>query len=209
MAKKTKQTETKIPEDKQKRFEELMDRYMDKHNMSGDAARNRALDDLGLSSKKLHEGFRKAMRRVKANDIDYAEKEAMRQAFRKGKKDAELNRHKSVKRELNLDLLSDEEKSRLEAGSRANKQNIQKIALGLYPNIPGDRFEGQKKASEKDRRELKSMAKEVTNRTTASEMADEIYNEQPVIRDRQAKTKKMYDKLTHLHFMKQLQKKGF
>jgi hypothetical protein len=204
-----KKKEIKIPEDKQKRFEELMDKYMDTHNMSGDAARQRALDDLGLSSKKLHEGFRKAMRRVKANDIDYAEKEAMRQAFRKGIKDSKLDNHKAVKRELGLEILSDEDKARMEAGSRANKQNIQKIALGLYPNIPGDRFEGQKKASEKDRRELKNAAKAVTNRTTASEIANEIYNEQPVIRDRKAKTKEMYDKLTHLRFMKKLQKKGF
>lgn len=204
-----KKKEIKIPEDKQKRFEELMDKYMDTHNMSGDAARQRALDDLGLSSKKLHEGFRKAMRRVKANDIDYAEKEAKRQAFRKGIKDSKLDTHKAVKRELGLEILSDEDKARMEAGSRANKQNIQKIALGLYPNIPGDRFEGQKKASEKDRRELKNAAKAVTNRTTASEIANEIYNEQPVIRDRKAKTKEMYDKLTHLRFMKKLQKKGF
>jgi hypothetical protein len=208
MKKKSTKPTIKIPTDKQEKFNELMDKYMDTHNMSGESAYNRAVDEMGLSPRKLHEGMRKAMRRIKANDIDYAEKEAMRQGFRKGKKDAMLDRYKNFK-QSGISILSDEEKNRLEAGSRANKHNIQKLAIGLYPNIPGDRFEGQKKASAKDRRELKDMAKTVTNRTTASEMANDIYNEQPVVQSKKDKTKEMYDKLTHLHFMKKLKQKGF
>ena len=208
MKKKTTKPNIKIPADKQSKFDELMDKYMDTQNMSGDAAYNRAVDELGLSPRKLHEGMKKAMRRIKANDIEYAEKEAMRQGFRKGKKDAAIDRYKNFKQN-GVQTLSDEEKNRLVAGSRENKKNIQKLALGLYPNMPGDRFEGQKKASAKDRSELKNLAKSVTNRTTASEIANDIYNEQPVVQAKQDRTKEMYDKLTHLHFMKKLKQKGF
>ena len=41
--------EIKIPNDKRNEFESLIDRFMDTHNMTADAAREKALREIGLN----------------------------------------------------------------------------------------------------------------------------------------------------------------
>lgn len=41
--------EIKIPDDKRNKFESLIDRFMDTHNMTADAAREKALREIGLN----------------------------------------------------------------------------------------------------------------------------------------------------------------
>jgi hypothetical protein len=61
-------SEPKVPANMQGRFEELVDVFMDKHNMTGDAARKRAYSELNLdkkSNKNLTEDAKKKVTEIK------------------------------------------------------------------------------------------------------------------------------------------------
>jgi hypothetical protein len=135
----------------------------------------------------LYEGLKRTLRRLKSKKdegaLDAAEREVKRQGHRSGRikynkdtrKEYEFN--KGIKTSLPRHELKREEKS-----LRALKFNRQEIALAAYPNIPGDRFGHFNKSAQLDRKELSKMGKAAESRTTSAARAEDIYNEQPVVK---------------------------
>jgi hypothetical protein len=156
--------------------------------------KNDIYSELGFDVQSLYEGLKRTLRRLKSkNDegaLDAAEREVKRQAHRSGRikynkdtrKEYEFN--KGIKTSLPRHELKREEES-----IRALKFNRQGIALAAYPNIPGDRYDHFNKSAQLDRKELSKMGKAAESRTTAAARAEDIYNEQPVVKAKDDRAK--------------------
>ncbi len=161
---------------------------------------NEIYDDLGLSADSLYEGLKRTMRRLKnsgSGSLDAAEKEVARQAYRLGKQKykKETRREYEYDKGIKVSLPKHELKREAE-GMRALKFNRQGIALSAYPNIPGERYDTFNQASKLDRNELSRLGKSIESRTTAAARAEDIYNEQPVVKAVEDKAKNNWLKTT-------------
>jgi hypothetical protein len=148
---------------------------------------NDIYSELGFDVQSLYEGLKRTLRRLKSKKdegaLDAAEREVKRQGHRSGRikynkdtrKEYEFN--KGIKTSLPRHELKREEES-----LRALKFNRQEIALAAYPNIPGDRYDHFNKSAKLDRTEISKMGKAAESRTTAAARAEDIYNEQPVVK---------------------------
>ena len=155
---------------------------------------NDIYSELGLDVQSLYEGLKRTLRLLKSKNnvgaLDAAEKEVKRQGHRSGrikhKKDTrkEYEFNKGIKTSLPRHELKREEES-----LRALKFNRQEIALAAYPNIPGDRYDHFNKSAKLDRTEISKMGKAAESRTTAAARAEDIYNEQPVVKAKDDKEK--------------------
>lgn len=170
-------SEPNIPDNKRQRFEELVDMYMDKHNLTADAAREKALDTLNLD-----ESFKRTMRKLsKRGDLNAVEKEVARLGARHGRD------------RYNLDLfgnvLSSDEKKKEERNVLSLKRNIQKLALAAHPNFSGEQYSVQQQAARLDRDEMKKIGRNISNKVYAKLAAEDIIDDLPVVKVKQAKEK--------------------
>jgi len=148
---------------------------------------NDIYSELGFDVQSLYEGLKRTLRRLKSKKdegaLDAAEREVMRQGNRSGR----IKYNKDTRQDYEFDkgiktLLPRHELNREKESLRALKFNRQGIALAAYPNIPGDRYDHFNKSAKLDRTEISKMGKAAESRTTATARAEDIYNEQPVVK---------------------------
>lgn len=148
---------------------------------------NDIYSELGFDIQSLYEGLKRTLRRLKSKKdegaLDAAEKEVKRQGFRSGRQKYNRDTRKEYEFDKGIKTsLPKHELKREEEGIRALKFNRQGIALAAYPNIPGDRYDHFNKSAKLDRTEMSKMGKAAESRTTAAARAEDIYNEQPVVK---------------------------
>lgn len=155
---------------------------------------NDIYSELGLDVQSLYEGLKRTLRRLKSKKdegaLDAAEREVMRQGNRSGR----IRYNKDTRKEYEFDKgiktsLPRHELKREEESLRALKFNRQGIALAAYPNIPGDRYDHFNKSAKLDRTEISKKGKAAESRTTAAARAEDIYNEQPVVKAKDDRAK--------------------
>jgi hypothetical protein len=175
-----------IPSDMESKFAELVDKFMDVHNMSGDAAREKAMSELGLNKpkkKEIKEGFKRAKRTAKFG-TDVLKKEIARLAYRKGMKEFNVTDFVARAKELNLPTGFGNEEIQDERGrAKSLGSNIQKLISSAYSSSKDDKlkdYKGRKKA------ELRDYAKKIETTTSDKASAEKIYQDQPMT-DKKAK----------------------
>lgn len=181
----------KIPENLQDKFNELMDKYMDTHNMTGEAAYQKAVSELGLDKQQnisegslgYRKGKRAAASRAKHGGAETKEKVKrviMKKGFRAGMEDYNLNAIREREQEFGTSESSQKMKKSRILNRIEHEAHISLLGKAAYP-MPEKGSKVSQSSMRQKRMELKSAGNRTKNKTTAHARAEEIYNQQPAV----------------------------
>lgn len=184
---KNKNKESQIPEEKREKFDKLVDLYMDKHNMSGDAARKKALEELNLSEGSL--GYKRSLRAAKHGGQTLLN--AVRKfAYKRGMENFNIRDYIDAEKEYGPIPGSEKDKADMRGRKKNLDMKLFKLINTAYP--PGDEKLGHHR--KRKRKELKDIANRTSQKAEDLASAERIYLDQPMA-DR--KEKDLFLKIMH------------
>lgn len=178
---KSKKEPKPIPADKQGEYDEIVDRLMDRGGITGEQADRDARKQLNLD-----ESMRRTLRRLKSKrdqgSLQAAENEARRQAVRQAEKEINRDERQAQERAHDINIMPVEELKREHESIRSHKFNVQKLAMGVAPDLPmGVDDYSHYNLAKVVRSDFKAVAKSAANKTKDSYWAGRILADQPVV----------------------------
>jgi len=178
---KSKKEPKPIPADKQGKYDEIVDRLMDRGGITGKQADTDARRQLNLD-----ESMRRTLRRLKSKrdqgSLQAAENEARRQAVRQAEKEINRDERQAYERAHDIDIMPVGELKKENESIRSHKFNVQKLAMGVAPDLPmGVDDYSHYNLAKVVRSDFKAVAKSAENKTKDSYWAGRIMADQPVV----------------------------